>query len=166
MYGGRVPNDGIPGHISAGILGVDPNELRPGNFIYEEDRSDRRIYVCKEGETPVEIARKFSISGPNPAGRVVFDNRSKHHGIKSKTEFKEGDILVLPPEANSGAANNRESMSVETEPAAQRHTSCINGQLQPDQREMPLRPPQEIHIPLVQVKDDEAARVKDETDIH
>lgn len=124
---------------------------------------DRRIYVCKEGETPAAIARKFSISGPNPAGRVVYNNRSMHPGMTSKTELKEGDILVLPPEANSGAANNRESMSVETEPAAQRHT--INGQLQPDQRGMPLRPPQEIHIPVVHVKD-EAVRVKDETDIH
>ena len=162
MYGDRVPNDGIPRHASAGIRGVNQNELRPGNFVDEEHRSDRRIYVCKEGETPVEIARKFTIPGPNPAGRVVFDNRSKHPGMTSKTEFKEGDILVLPPEANSGAANNRESVPVETEPVAQRNRA--NSHSHPDQQGMSFRPPQEIHVPVVHVKA-EAARVKDEADI-
>ena len=165
MYGDRVPNDDIPRHINAGIRGVDRHEIRPGNFVDEQDRSDRRIYVCTEGETPVAIARKLFIPGPNPAGRVVFDNRSKHRGMTSKTELKEGDIIVLPPETNSGAAVNtsRKSVPVETEPAAQQHNT--NVQWQPDQRGIPLRLPQEIHVPVVHVKD-ETVHVKDEADIH
>mmetsp|Transcript_14642 Transcript_14642/g.42128 ORF Transcript_14642/g.42128 Transcript_14642/m.42128 type:complete len:337 (-) Transcript_14642:80-1090(-) len=78
MYGDRIPNDGVPRCIS--VLNASPfGKAPPGRLIPEEDRFDRRIYFCQTNETPADVARKYLICRPNPAGRILYDNRAKHH---------------------------------------------------------------------------------------
>ena len=113
MYGDRTPNDDVPRRID--VSNTNPfDKAPPGSLIPEEDRFDRRLYVCKMNETPTDIAREYLSCGPNPAGRIVYDNRAKHHAMGVLSQMKEGDILILPPisPVKEGQSCNEESMSL------------------------------------------------------
>lgn len=150
MYGPRTPNDGVPRCIDDQTT-YPFDKASPGDLIHEADRSDRRIYVCRANETPVDIARKNSITCPHPAGRVVYDNRRNHHGLGIATRMKEGDILILPP--LPALARNGHSVA----PKGNLLVSQGQGndeRLEPDRHESSLPVPQEIYIPPVQVKNE------------
>lgn len=150
MHGPRTPNDGVPRYIDDQTT-YPFNEASHGDLIHEADRSDRRIYVCRANETPAEIARKNSIACPNPAGRVVYDNRRKHHGLGIATKMKEGDILILPP--IPALARNGHSVAQNEDLLVSQGRG--NGErLEPDRHESSLPIPQEIYIPPVHVKNE------------
>mmetsp|Transcript_30283 Transcript_30283/g.66603 ORF Transcript_30283/g.66603 Transcript_30283/m.66603 type:complete len:639 (+) Transcript_30283:237-2153(+) len=108
LYGKVVNSDGVPSYVEGSNHPPFDNG-QPGSLILEADREDRRIYVCREGETATDIARRQRVYAPNPAGRVVFDNRGRHHGLKEFTKMKDGAIIVLPPPKNGPRHASAES---------------------------------------------------------
>lgn len=75
-----------------------PKELDVG-FIEQQHESNRRVYCCHEGDTPTSVATKlnlFETDDEDPVGRLIYDNRFNHRGLKADTKMKKGSIFVLP----------------------------------------------------------------------
>ena len=89
IFGPRTANDNLP------------KDMKPGS-VKQEQEYNRRLYCCHEGDTPRSVATKptklnlFEDNDSDPIGRLVYDNRSKHHGLKPDTSMKEGAIFVIP----------------------------------------------------------------------
>jgi len=89
IFGPRTANDNLP------------KDMKPGS-VKQEQEYNRRLYCCHEGDTPTSVATKptklnlFEDNDSDPIGRLVYDNRSKHHGLKPDTSMKEGAIFVIP----------------------------------------------------------------------
>ena len=85
-FGPKTANDNLPQGMGVGV-------------IEEQHESNRRLYCCHEGDTPTSVATKlnlFETDNEDPVGRLIYDNRFNHRGLKSDTEMKEGSIFVLP----------------------------------------------------------------------
>ena len=86
IFGPRTANDKLP------------KDMKPGS-VKQEQEYNRRLYCCHEGDTPRSVATKlhlFENNDSDPIGRLVYDNRSKHRGLKPDKSMKEGAIFVIP----------------------------------------------------------------------
>ena len=86
IFGPRTANDNLP------------KDMKPGS-VKQEQEYNRRLYGCHEGDTPTSVATKLNLFEDNdsdPIGRLVYDNRSKHRGLKPDKSMKEGAIFVIP----------------------------------------------------------------------
>lgn len=74
-----------------------PEDMKPGS-VKKEQESNRRLYCCHEGDTPTSVATKLNLfeNDSDPIGRLIYDNRSNHRGLKPDTSMKEGSIFVIP----------------------------------------------------------------------
>ena len=85
-FGQRTANGNLPNKMAAGT-------------VEQQHESNRRLYCCHEGDTPTSVATKlnlFETDDEDPVGRLIYDNRFNHRGLKPDTGMKEGSIFVLP----------------------------------------------------------------------
>ena len=90
-FGPRTGNGNLPKEMAVGI-------------VEHQHESNRRLYCCHQGETPTSVAKKlnlFKTDDIDPVGRLIYDNRFNHRGLKPDTEMKEGSIFVLPLQSAS-----------------------------------------------------------------
>jgi hypothetical protein len=74
-----------------------PQDTKPGS-VKQEQEYNRRLYCCHQGDTPTSVATKLNLfeNDSDPIGRLIYDNRSNHRGLKPDTSMKEGAIFVIP----------------------------------------------------------------------
>ena len=85
-FGPRTANGNLPKEMVVGI-------------VEHQHESNRRLYCCHQGDTPTSVAKKlnlFETDDKDPVGRLIYDNRFNHRGLKPDTQMKEGSIFVLP----------------------------------------------------------------------
>lgn len=79
-----------------------PNEMKPGSLKQDKEHH-RRLYCCHEGDTPTTVVTTLNLfeHDGDPIGRLIYDNRSNHHGLKPNTKMKEGSVFLIPSQPTS-----------------------------------------------------------------
>lgn len=79
-----------------------PKEMKPGSLKQDKEHH-RRLYCCHEGDTPTTVVSTLNLfeNDGDPIGRLIYDNRSNHHGLKPNTKMKGGSIFVIPSQSTS-----------------------------------------------------------------